>query len=243
VEKPAATISPLDSERFGVVVARADGVTAATLPALLASSEQQRVELLIARCDGGDLAAAKAMVSAGLAALEFQIVFKGPLQPRRDPAIREGRPEDRDAVVALAQTGFDHLVGHYHADPRLDSEACREGYVEWALRGLSGDAADAFFVVDGKDGPQGFGMFKHDGGAESAYVLATVDPAARGRGLYVALLHHGMDWAAERGAEEISGIVAHGNVAPQRNLLKAGLLPVATATTFHGWRDRMAAKS
>jgi GNAT superfamily N-acetyltransferase len=242
VLKVAATLSPLDTERFGVVVARADEVTAAALPALVEFCERHQVEMVIARCDGGDLAAAKAMTAAGLRALEFQIVFKGPLRPRRDPAIREGTPADRDAVAGLAAIGFEQIAGHYHADPRLDAGACREGYIEWALRGLAGEAADAFFVYEFDGRPQAFGMFS-DGGEEATYVLATVDPAARGRGLYVALLHHGMAWAAKRGAERIVGVVAHGNIAPQRNLLKAGMLPVATTTTFHGWRDQMAPSS
>lgn len=236
---PLAILSPLDTERFGVVVARADGVTAETLPRLLEFCAEHEVEMVVARCDGGDLAAAKALTAAGMTALEFQIVFKGPLRPRTDSAIRPGAPTDREAVAALAATGFDQLVGHYHADPRLDPEACREGYVEWSLRGLEGEAADAFYVYEVDGAVRGFGMFAADG-EEATYVLATVDPASRGRGMYVALLRQGMAWAAERGAREIVGVVAHGNVAPQRNLLKSGMLPVATTTTFHGWRDQIA---
>ncbi|HET7443402.1 MAG TPA: GNAT family N-acetyltransferase [Solirubrobacterales bacterium] len=236
---PVATLSPLDSERFGIVVARADSVTAEALPQLLEFCAEHEVEMVIARCDGADVAAAKALTAAGMTALESQLIYRGSLRPRRDAAIRAGQPEDREAVAALAEAGFEQLVGHYHADPRLDPEACRAGYVEWTLRGLEGDAADAFFVYEHEGAVRAYGMFD-EAGREATYILATVDPACRGMGLYTALLHHGMAWAEERGAEEIVGVCAHGNVAPQRNLLKAGMLPVATTTTFHGWRDQIA---
>jgi ribosomal protein S18 acetylase RimI-like enzyme len=227
-------LSPLDSERFGVVVARVDGVSAAAVPALLVFCEQHRVELLIARCDGADVAAAKALTATGLVALESQITYRAPLSSAWDPDIREGVAGDRDAVAELARAGFGDLAGHYHADPRLDPDSCAEGYVDWTLRGLAGEAADVFYLADLGGRPAAYGMFRQEG-AEAVFLLATVDASARGRGLYVALLHHGMAWAEERGAETMIGIVTHSNIAPQRNLIAAGFRPVASTTTFHGW--------
>jgi GNAT superfamily N-acetyltransferase len=238
MQEPPAVLSPLDSERFGIVVARAARVAAGDVAALLAYCEEREVELLIARCDGADVAATKALTAAGLNAVEAQITYQAPLAPAWHPAVREGVAADRDAVAELARSGFGELVGHYHADPRLPEEACAEGYVEWALRGLDGEAADVFYVAEVEQRPAAFAMFSQ-AGEESIFLLATIAESARGLGLYPALLHHGMAWAAERGAETMTCITSHGNIAPQRNLIKAGCRPVASTTTFHGWSDRL----
>lgn len=234
-----AKLSSLDSERFGIVVARADSVVAEAVPDLLAFSEENDVELLIVRCDAADTAVAKALATAGMVALEAQITYRGPLRPDlRLIEARRGTAADREAVEALAGKGFAEFVGHYHADPRLDEGACREVYVDWAVRGLEGEAADVFLLTEDEEGPTAFGMFSLRG-EEVVFLLSAVAERARGRGLYSGLIEHGMAWGGDRGAEAIIGITPHGNVAPQRNLIKVGLLPTASTTTFHGWRDQM----
>lgn len=230
--------SPLDSERFGIAVARADGVTAERMPSVLDYCREHGIELLIARSDAADVASTKALVDAGLVPLEGQITYRAPLRPRSHPDIREGAPDDREAMAALAGAAFDGFASHYHLDSRLDAAKCRDGYVDWTLRGLAGDAADVFYVAEVDGEPAAFGMFSQQG-AESVFVLSAVAEPARGRGLYSSLLHHGMSWATERGAESMIGITPYGNVPAQRNLIKAGFRPVASATTFHGWRDRL----
>jgi hypothetical protein len=238
-----AYVSPLESERFGVVVARADDVSAEAVPEVLAFCQRQNVELLIARCDGADQAAARALSSAGLVLLEAQIIYRGPLVESDETAqIREGVPDDRDAITELARSGFSEMSGHYHADPRLSREACRETYVDWSLRGLAGEAADVFYVAEVDGRPAAYGMFTQTG-EEVRFLLSTVAPSARGRGLYLAIMYRGMAWGAERGGKELIGITPHGNVAAQRNLIRVGLRPVASMSTFHGWSDRLAVAS
>ncbi len=234
-----ASPSPLDSERFGIAVARADGVSAEAVPALLSYVEENEVEMVIARCDGSDQEAARALTLAGLTALEGQVTYRGPLAPvpPRD-GLREGTAEDEEAVAALARDGFASLAGHYHADPRLPEDACRQIYVDWTLRGLAREAADVFYVAEVDGEVAAYGMFSGDG-PEITFILSTVAESARGLGLYTAMLHRGMEWGLERGGEELIGITAFGNIPPQRNLLKAGLRPAGSAWTFHGWRDQM----
>jgi len=234
-----ASISPLDSERFGIVVARADDVVGSAVPALLSFVREHDVEMVIARCEGADQDAARALVDAGMDLLESQITYRGPVEPQaHEDRIREAVPEDADAVAELARTGFENLAGHYHADSRLASHAPREIYVDWTLRGLAGEAADVFYVAELEGRVAAFGMFSQDG-PEVTFLLSTVAERARGEGLYAAILRRGMTWGAERGAEAMIGITAHGNIPPQRNLIKAGLRPVAATSTFHGWRDRL----
>jgi hypothetical protein len=237
-----ASLSPLETERFGVVIARARDVTADAVPTLLDFCEENGVELLIARCDGADQAAARALSSAGLMQLEAQITYRGPLVPDTEtPGIREGAAEDADAVAELARTGFSDMAGHYHADPRLSPEDCRETYVDWSLRALAGEAADVFYVAEVDGRPAAFGFFAQTREEEVRFLLSTVAPWARGRGLYVAIMGRGMAWGSERGATALIGITPHGNIAAQRNLISVGLRPVSSTSTFHGWRDQLAA--
>lgn len=230
-------LSPLDSERFGVVAARAGEVAANDLPALLRFCEEHEVELLIARCDGADLGALRALTAAGLVALDAQIVFEGLPDAAPDSRFRPATASDRDAIAALARVSFDRYPGHYQADPRLDPEACAEGYVDWALRGLAGEAADVVFVAEAAGELQAFATVEQRED-EAIVHLAGVAESAQGSGLHTGVLRHAMAWAAERGASGMTAITSHHNLSAQRNFIKLGLRPVASTMTFHGWRDQ-----
>lgn len=233
------SISSLDSDRFGIVVARADGVTAHAVPALLSSCKQRDVALLIARCDGADQTAARRLALAGLELLEAQITYRGALVSSTPaPGIREAVPGDAAGIADLARTGFSDYGGHYHADPRLPREACRNLYVDWALRGLSGEAADVVFVAEVNERLAAFGLFTR-ADDEIRFQLSAVAPWARGRGHYHSILACGMDWGLGGGAGTVVGTVAHGTLSAHRALIAAGLRPVSSTSTFHGWRDRL----
>ncbi len=171
-----AAVSLMDSERFGVVVARADTVKHGEIPALLHYCERNEVDLVIARCDGRDLPTARGLIDAGMARLEAQITYEGELH--REPSVetvREGTEGDAAAIAEIARGGFGDMPSHYHADPRLPLEACIDAYVDWSLRGLCGEAADAFFVAEVDSHPVGFMMFsKQDDRIQS--ILSTVRP-------------------------------------------------------------------
>jgi hypothetical protein len=235
----ALALSPLDSDRFGIVVARADGVTPDAVPAVLSFCQANDVELVIARCDGADQAAARELARAGLVLLEAQITYRGPLTGSTvAPGIREAVAQDADGMADLARGGFDDYAGHYHADPRLPPDACRDVYVDWTLRGLAGEAADMVFVVEIEDRLAAFGLFTH-AGDEIAFQLSAVAPWARGLRLYRGILARGMAWGRSVGARSVVGVVAHGTTAAHRNLIASGMRPVGSTSTFHGWRDRL----
>jgi hypothetical protein len=236
---PGVVLSPLDSDRFGVVVARAEDVTSEAVPEILAACRRQHVELLIARCDGADHLAARALVVAGLGLLEAQITYRGPLTDSTSaPGLREARPEDAEGVAALARIGFGEYGGHYHADPRLPTDGCRELYVDWALRGLRGEAADVVYVAEVEERLAAFGLFTL-AGDEITFRLSVVAPWARGRRLYRAILARGMAWGRDAGASAVIGVVAHGTLPAHRNLIASGMRPVSSTSTFHGWRDQL----
>jgi hypothetical protein len=197
------------------------------------------VNLLIARADGADHVAARSLGLAGLFLLEVQITYRGPLTDTTSgPGIREAVPEDAAGIADLARMGFQDYGGHYHADPRLPADLCRELYVDWALRGLAGEAADVVYVVEVDERLAAFGLFARTEG-DVAFLLSAVAPWARGLRLYRAILARGMAWGRAAGASSATGVVAHGTLAAHRNLIASGLRPVASTATFHGWRDRL----
>jgi hypothetical protein len=234
----SAALSPLDSERFGVVAARVEGVAASDVPRLLEFCERNEVELLIARCDGADLDALRALNDAGLVALDAQIVYGGLPEAAWDSRYRPATAADRDAIAALARVSFDRYPGHYQADPHLDVEACAEGYVDWALRGLAGDAADITFVAEIAGELAAFATVEQRQNKVIVH-LAGVAELTRGEGLHAAVLGHAMAWGAERDAHGMIAITSHHNLSAQRNFIKLGLRPVASTMTFHGWRDQL----
>ncbi len=240
-EAPIATLSSLDSERFGIVVARADGVTVEGIPELLSFCERHRVELVIARCDGSDVDTTRALLGVGMTEVEAQITYEGPLRCAEGVVpVRRGTASDRESIAELAKAGFADMPSHYHVDPCLPLDACLEAYVDWSLRGLSGEAADLFCVAELDAKIHGFMMFNQRGTVVTS-LLSTVSPAARGRSLYNSLFCAGMVWGSKRDAERIVGVTPHGNIAAQRNLIKLGLAPVGSTATFHGWNGRLSA--
>jgi ribosomal protein S18 acetylase RimI-like enzyme len=233
------TVSPLESEHFGLVVARADAVEDEQIPALLSFCERNEVELVIARCDGRDLAAARGLIDAGMVRLEAQIAYEGKLwEIPNANEVREGTERDLEAVAEVARRAFCDMPSHYHVDPRLPLEACNEAYVDWTRRGLRGEAADAFFVAELDGRAVGFTMFGGEGDRVHS-ILSAVDPDYQRRGLYSSLFARGMEWGLERGAERMFIVTPHGNIAAQRNQIRLGLKPVGSTATFHGWRDRL----
>jgi GNAT superfamily N-acetyltransferase len=233
------SVSALESEHFGLVVARANDVTHEAIPELVDFCEGNDVDLVIARCDGRDLAAARGLVGVGMIRLEAQISYEGDLHrlPQAE-VVREGTEGDAEAIAEVARRGFGDMPSHYHVDPRLPVEACNEAYVDWALRGLRREAADAFFVAELDSRPVGFTMFAGEDNQIQS-ILSTVDPDYRRRGLYSSLLARGMEWGLSQGLEKIFIVTPCGNIAVQRNQIRLGLRPVASTATFHGWRDRL----
>jgi len=85
-------VSDLETERLGVRVGRAEGVTAGDVPLLLEWAHTQALEFLIARTDAADAEAALALLASS-ARLRFD---RGPL-PRRAGA-KAGRLDLPDST-------------------------------------------------------------------------------------------------------------------------------------------------
>lgn len=232
--------SEIDSERFGVCIARAETVTDDALPQVLDDCGRAGVRMLIARCAGADLPSLQAMEQAGFLLMDAQVKYErrlvGPEAADR-ALVRPLRPGDVAAVVAIAREAFGGYAGHYHADRRLPRERCDEVYPSWAGRCCSGEAADHVVVAEVDGRVAGFGAFQRLDEAEARLQLGAVAPWARGHRLYTTLTFAGMAWCREQGLSRMSAITQTTNLAAQQSWIRSGMLPVDVWYTFHRWFD------
>ena len=242
-ESHVIALSPLDQDRFGVVTARDGEVTAETLAPALAFCRDHRVQLLIARCRTGDLAAAQALETAGGRLMDTLVFYARALDQGALPESRCAVPvrpfaagEDA-AVQRVAAEAFQGYRGHYHADPRLDSARCDEAYQSWAQRScLSREVAGEVLVAD--DGQvAGFATLRLNSAAEGEGVLFGVAARAQGKGIYQAFMIEGMRWCRARGAARMVVSTQITNLAVQRVWTRLGFEPSGSFYTFHLWFD------
>ncbi|HKF18714.1 MAG TPA: GNAT family N-acetyltransferase [Candidatus Dormibacteraeota bacterium] len=232
--------SEIDSERFGVCIARAETVTGDLLPQILDDCSRAGVRMLIARCAGADLPSLQAMERAGFLLMDAQVKYErrlvGP-EAAGGALVRPLRPGDVGAVVAIARESFGGYAGHYHADQRLPRELCDEVYPSWASRCCSGEAADHVVVAEVDGRVAGFSAFQRLNEAEARLQLGAVAPWARGHQLYTTLTFAGMAWCGEQRLSRMSAITQTTNLAAQQSWIRSGMMPVDAWYTFHRWFD------
>ncbi|MGA8889950.1 MAG: GNAT family N-acetyltransferase [Anaeromyxobacteraceae bacterium] len=236
-------LSPIDGERFGVVIARDAEVADATVALDLEFCRGNAVRMLIARCRTDDLAAAQALEAAGGRIMDTLLYFSRPVagvdlpETRCPVPVRRVRPRDEEGVRAVAAEAFHGYRGHYHADPRLDPALCDEGYRSWAERAcLQRDVAGEVFVAD--DGTvAGFGTLRLNDPTEGEGGLYAVARRAQGAGVYRALMVESLRWCQEQGAERMIISTQVTNLASQKVWSRLGFEPFRSYYTFHLWFD------
>jgi GNAT superfamily N-acetyltransferase len=231
-------ISALETDRLGVRVGRAEGVTAVDVPELLEWARAQAVEFLVARTDAADAEAALALMAIPAQCVSSEIYYKGNLEPRPFPSTCEISPvgeSEREPVIALATAAFAAYPSHYRMSTRLDPERVEATYSNWAENCLDNKAAETTLVARSAGRIVGFSSFARVGGGGVRLVLGAVDPAARGQHVYTQLTIAGMGWARDEGLRWILAITQVGNIPAQRSWVAAGLSPDRATTTFHLW--------
>ncbi|HEY7831989.1 MAG TPA: GNAT family N-acetyltransferase [Ktedonobacterales bacterium] len=240
------TLSPLDSGRFGLVVARNPRVTCATLAAANTFCQRQRAALLIARCPAGDVPTVHCLEGDGFRWMDTLVYWRRALMDKPIPArahldglsIRPLRGEDAPGVAALARAAFTDYGGHYHADARLNADAAIAVYVDWAANCCAEPGfADIVFGVEDSQQILGFMALKEVGQGTCDISLVAVAPAVQGRGLFRALLVEALHWMADRAfvAAEYSCILT--NIGAQAGLARVGFELDHAVHTFHKWFD------
>jgi hypothetical protein len=237
-------LSELDSTRFGIVTARADGLESAEdIAAALAFCKRKDVALLIARVDSDRLDLAQKLEASG-AVLCDTLVYSEletrkvvtPNEKERDFTVREFRDSDRDAVLAIARELFSAYRGHYHSDPRLKKTDCDEAYVSWSESSIDnrGEVHNVL-VIEDESGVCGYLTTRVHEDSKLELVLGGIQKRSSGRGGYRRLIQAGVHAAVRLGLERVLVSTQVSHLAVQRVWVALGFLPVKSVHTFHAW--------
>lgn len=242
VETPA--FSQIDSERFGVRVARGH-ILADNLSRVLDFCAGEKIDLLIARCATSDLVAAQNMEMNGFLLMDTLIYYRFDLSKRAIPEdkgqslVRLLQPEDKEQIRIVAAAAFKGYMGHYHADRRLDRRRCDEAYTSWAERScIPNTAADVVLVAEQNGKVAGFGTLRVNSPQEVEGLLFAVAPECQGRGVCRALMIRSLEWSRSRVAHRMVISTQITNVSMQKVWCRVGFEPSHSYYTFHKWFDR-----
>ncbi|MCA9913588.1 MAG: GNAT family N-acetyltransferase, partial [Anaerolineae bacterium] len=235
-------LSELDQMRFGIVTAKAYGLTLDKLPDVDAFCREHHVSLLIARVQAEHLDAVQQMESDGYQLMDtlvyYAFKYARTAIPENDSpyVLRLAQQSDAERVAAVAAHSFQGYYGHYHADPNLDREACDATYMDWAVRSVTDPAmADDVLLVEHSDALLGFATLRMNNAEEGEGVLFGVAPEAQGRGIYKSMMIYGMQWSQERGAARMVVSTQLTNVAVQKVWARVGFEFDHAHYTFHKW--------
>ena len=243
-ELETVTFSEIDSQRFGLRVARAH-IGADNLAQVLESCAAERIDLLIARCATSDLATAQNMETHGFSLMDTLLFYRFDLTKRAIPEdtgefpVRSLRPGDEEQIRAVAAAAFQGYMGHYHADRRLDRRQCDEGYVSWAERScIPKTAADEVIVAEDKGRIVGFATLRLNSPQEVEGLLFAVAPEWQGRGICRSFMIHSLRWCRSQGAQRMIISTQVGNISMQKVWCRVGFEPSHSYYTFHKWFNR-----
>jgi len=241
VEAQPATFSQIDSDRFGIRVARAH-IVPKSLTRVLDFCTAEKVDLLIARCDTHELGLAQTMETAGFLLMDTLVYYSFDLMKRPisedspRASVRHLRSGDEAQVESVAAGAFQGYYGHYHADPRLDPRKCDEGYVSWAVRSCTvRQLATEVLVAELGDKIVGFATLRVNSPEEGEGVLFGVAPEAQGMGIYRSFMVAGMQWCKSQRAKRMVVSTQVTNVAVQKVWCRVGFEPAHSYYTFHKW--------
>jgi dTDP-4-amino-4,6-dideoxy-D-galactose acyltransferase len=111
--------------------------------------------------------------------LEHPPVPSGPATV--DGGVRLARPEDEQAVVALARRSF--RFSRFHLDPELDDRIADEIKAQWVANFFRGRRGDRLIVADSASGVAGFLLALEEQDGTMVIDLVAVDEEQRGRGI------------------------------------------------------------
>jgi GNAT superfamily N-acetyltransferase len=248
--------SPLETERFGVSLARvvvgADTVWDDALGAALLAACARDEDVLVARWPSGLVHCCAALAASGRDVLPADTLGYWDISTDRLADAEDGLPADLrvrrgavpsadlDRVVAEVFGGY---VNHYTANPLFSRDLALAGYVDWVRRSASHDA-DAIAVLE--QGTEGVGVatwFVDPAGDFVEILLAGLVPRARRHGWYAALLGEVGRVASGLGVPRVVISTQTANIAVQRAWATAGFKPFAAVTTAHAVRRGLLAET
>jgi GNAT superfamily N-acetyltransferase len=240
-ESEAIAFSEIDSERFGIRVARAQ-VDGKNLSQIIDFCGAEHIKLLIARCATKELRTAQEMESRGFLLMDTLVYYSFDLTQHTIPDdaprahIRKFVRDDTAQVEMVAAAAFKGYYGHYHADPRLDRRKCDEGYVAWAVRSCtSKEAASELLVAEIDNKLVGFLTLRLNNPTEMEGLLFGIAPEAQRIGVGRALMLSGLELCKKQRAKRMIISTQVTNVAVQKVWCRVGFEPAHSYYTFHKW--------
>ena len=153
---------PWDSAYFGVPMGKlallpdprvsALEILDPLLDALLEAAGRAGLRHLSVKLDCGHLDAVQALEGRGFRLMDCLLTYlcdchRDPVpEVKRMARVREYQPEDRDAVVAIAERMYQDYAGRFTRDPWLPPGLVRRFYVEWVRNACAGQMADRLLV-------------------------------------------------------------------------------------------------
>lgn len=239
------SLSPLDTERFGIVSARANDVTAESLPEVIHFCHENDVKFLVARCSSKDVQAVHAMEANGFLLMDTVVYFQH--NPQKDPiphytplsyTIESLSPTDIDDLVSVARISFSKHNGHYHVDPRLDIAKATEVYSSWAENCCRNPKVADHVIVAKADGKvAGFKAIRFNSPEETEFILGCVSPEMRKRGVYQNLAIEGLRWSKAAGVTKMINSTILTNLPIINASIKLNFKLEKSNHTFHKWFD------
>ncbi|KKK53001.1 hypothetical protein LCGC14_3099150, partial [marine sediment metagenome] len=224
-----------DTNHFGIKVANYQPTTEHEVFVGLDEGREQKVKLLMARCNTAHSEAVSALEYIGFTLMETQVSYTFDFIldfPVVEISIRKFKPDEVEDLVNVAKSSFPCYSGHFDNDPKIDKDKAIGVYEEWVRNACSGKIADDVFVNDTK---AGFIIVKQLDDTTGEGVLAGVMPHERYQGIYKNLILTAMQWCKDRGLKNIVMTTRVNNYAVQKVWQRIGYEIYGSTHTFHKW--------
>jgi GNAT superfamily N-acetyltransferase len=142
-----------------------------------------------------------------------------------------GRLVDTATLERLVRACLEGYSSHYGTNPLLPPKDIVEGYVEWTLRTSAEPGAEVILSFDQQGIGRAFAVVID--GRYPEILLAGVEPEARGRGLYTAMISHACQHSASRSNESLHTSTQAQNLASQQTWLGLGFRLEMVLNTVH----------
>jgi len=234
-------IDPVESECFNIKCARANNITISDAGAATEFCRQNDVDLLIVRCDVGQLDLVHRLQDDGFRLMDTLVYYSRPLDhiqqlKQNEIVIRPVLSGEEYQVEKLAKYTFENYIDHYHSDPLLDNKHADEAFGSWARRSCTEKSvSDQVMVAADPHEIIGFATLRMNSPEEGEGVLFGVSPQAQGRGIYGRLIGAGLSWCKDQGAKRMVVSTQINNYVVQAVWIRNGFTHYKSFYTFHKW--------
>ncbi len=246
-------VSAIDSQRFGVTIAKVDHFSE-DIPADVHALRDLGVQLVISRVSSSNVELINALEDEGFRLKDTQLTFEYSLHKQGNEAeggadrvsgpsdseitIEQAVEEDTVRVGELAHDAFKGY-GHYACNSRLDSKQANEIYRDWATRScLDKRVADHLFVAKVNATIAGFLSLKiveENSTKLGIQHLGAVDPAFRSHGIFRLLILRCLALGHREGHPLQRTFLQSINVPVIRSYQKLGFKTAGSNHTMHAW--------